>query len=119
MIMKRVVLLNSLQNNSFNYLNSNSDPDHTVGPVKINIMKKIFLLTLIIALVNLKTVHAQIPNGDFETTLSDGSLMNWGSVYLFTTIIDSSGNVIADSIVFDGMFYGPSAESHSGARALE
>ncbi len=63
--------------------------------------------------------NAQIPNGDFETVLSDGTLSNWGNITLFAVIIDSSGNVLVDSIVFDGPFCGATTDAYSGNYALE
>lgn len=64
-------------------------------------------------------MKSQIPNGDFETILSDGSLSNWGNVTLFAVIIDFSGNVLQDSIVWDGPFCGVTTDAHTGNYALE
>lgn len=64
-------------------------------------------------------MKSQIPNGDFETILSDGSLSNWGNVTLFVIMIDSAGNYIQDSIVFDGPFCGVTNDAYTGNYALE
>ena len=55
-------------------------------------------------LKNVET-KAQIPNGDFEALLYDGTLSNWGNITLFAVIIDSAGNTIQDSLIFDGPFW--------------
>ncbi|MBK6988970.1 MAG: hypothetical protein IPH33_12505 [Bacteroidetes bacterium] len=62
---------------------------------------------------------AQIPNGDFEALLYDGTLSNWGNITLFAVIIDSAGNTIQDSLIFDGPFCGVTTDAHSGNYALE
>ncbi len=64
-------------------------------------------------------VKSQIPNGDFETILSDGTLSNWGNVTLFAVMVDSAGNVIQDSLIFDGPFCAATTDAHSGSHALE
>lgn len=60
-----------------------------------------------------------IPNGGFENNNPDGSLQNWGNVYLFSVSIDTTGNVTTDSVIFDnGYFYAPTSDAHSGNQAL-
>ncbi|MBK7431217.1 MAG: hypothetical protein IPI62_09885 [Bacteroidetes bacterium] len=82
-------------------------------------MKKlIFLIILSMFLKNVET-KAQIPNGDFEALLYDGTLSNWGNITLFAVIIDSAGNTIQDSLIFDGPFCGVTTDAHSGNYALE
>ena len=82
-------------------------------------MKKVITLLLIVFVSAQIRTNAQIPNGDFETILSDGSLSNWGNVTLFAVIIDSTGSQMADSIVFDGPLCGPSTDAHSGYFSLQ
>lgn len=82
-------------------------------------MKKILLVILILFAFN--SMDAQtIPNAGFEDTLVGGQLSNWGNVYLTSITIDSLGNTITDSIVFDGggYYYGKSPDAHSGNSAL-
>ena len=70
-------------------------------------------------MIQISKSDCQIPNHDFETVLADGNLSNWGNIFLSATVIDSAGNQFADSIIFNGPFNGPSADSYSGASALE
>jgi hypothetical protein len=66
------------------------------------------------------SVKSQIPNYGFEQLNSDGSIRNWGNVYLWPMYIDSSGSSYVDSLVFDGGFlYGTTTDAHFGQRALE
>ena len=66
-------------------------------------MKKI--ATLFTAVIFSLVGQAQIPNAGFEQLNTDGSLRNWGNVYLWPMHIDSSGNSYVDSLVFDGQLY--------------
>jgi hypothetical protein len=83
-------------------------------------MKKVFLLLMLSAFAFIANVNAQIPNSDFESNLYDGSLGNWGNVYLMSvTIDDSTGVSHGDSIIYDGPFYALSNDAHTGNGALE
>lgn len=82
-------------------------------------MKKLFLLFALACTLASVNAQAQVPNGSFENLNYDGTLGNWGNVYLFAVAIDSLGNQIADSIVFDnGYFYAPTSDAHSGSLAM-
>ena len=82
-------------------------------------MKKIYFL-LLPAFLLLHTVsNAQVPNPGFENLNADGSVSNWGNVYLFSVWIDSTGVSHGDSIVFDNYFYFSTTDAHTGSRALE
>ena len=65
-------------------------------------MKKIF--TFFVIAFSLKAAYSvaqQIPNKGFEQLNFDGSLSNWGNVYLFSMWFDSTGvSHLTDSIVF-------------------
>lgn len=99
---------------------------HQLVPKNINlaksskVMKKI--TTLLFAMITsfVSFGQTQIPNGDFESLLQDGTLSNWGNIYLTNVWIDDSTGVFhGDSIIYDGPFCGPSTDSHSGNGALE
>lgn len=61
----------------------------------------------------------QIPNNGFELLNADGSLQNWGNVYIFSVSFDSLGNSVHDSIAFeDGYFYRADTNAFSGRYAL-
>lgn len=82
-------------------------------------MKKSFLYLMIACLLAAIPAQAQVPNGDFEKLNPDGSLQNWGNVYIFSVTIDSLGNSTSDSIVIDnGYFYKPTTDAHSGNYAM-
>jgi hypothetical protein len=65
------------------------------------------------------SVTAQIPNSGFEQLNADGTVRNWGGVYLLPMYIDSSGNSFVDSIVFDNYFYFHTNDAHWGNSAIE
>jgi Secretion system C-terminal sorting domain len=80
-------------------------------------MKKQTLFLLTMCLVSL--LQAQIPNADFEKINPDGTLQNWGNVYIFSVYFDSLGNSFSDDIVYDEAYmYAASSEAHSGTSAL-
>lgn len=86
-------------------------------------MKKLFLYVLLACLLAVISpqvqAQAQVLNGDFEHINADGSLQNWGNVYIFSVVIDSLGQSSLDSIVIDnGYFYKPTTDAHSGAHAM-
>jgi hypothetical protein len=83
-------------------------------------MRQIF--TILVMTLSLKAVYMQaqtIQNGSFESLNSDGTLRNWGNVYLMSVWIDSSGVSHSDSIVYDGPFYAPTNDAFHGNTALE
>lgn len=65
------------------------------------------------------SAFAQVPNSNFNLLNSDGTLANWGNVYIFQAWLDTNGVMHSDSIVFDGPFYGPTTDAYSGSHALE
>ena len=76
-----------------------------------------FLLLLLV--LGFTKTNAQIPNPGFELLNVDGSVSNWGNVYLFSVTIDTNGVSTVDSIVFDNQFYAPTTDAHSGNYAME
>lgn len=81
-------------------------------------MKKLPALLFLI-LVQILSGKAQVPNNGFENLNADGTLSNWGNVYLLPISIDTNGVSISDSIVFDNYFYAPTTDAHSGSFAME
>lgn len=82
-------------------------------------MKNLFLYVGIVWLIAIFPVYTQVHNGDFEKLNADGSLQNWGNVYLFSVVIDSLGNSTSDSIEIDnGYFYKATTDAHSGNYAM-
>lgn len=82
--------------------------------------KKIFGFVLACLLAS-NLVQAQVPNGSFENHNANGWLQNWGNVYLFSVVMDSSGTMQTDSLIFENnshYFYEPSTDAHSGNGAL-
>jgi len=65
------------------------------------------------------SAFAQVPNSNFNLLNSDGTLANWGNVYLFQAWLDTNGVMHGDSIVFDGPLYAPTSDAYSGSHALE
>lgn len=82
-------------------------------------MKKLLPFLFFALLFSNKQVSAQIPNGDFETLNWDGTLSNWGNVYLMAVSIDSLGNTFMDSIVWDGPYYSKTVDANTGNFAME
>lgn len=83
-------------------------------------MKK--TITLFFIAFSLKAILLQaqpITNSGFEQLNSDSSLSYWGNVYIFSVWFDSLGVSHTDSIAYDGPFYAPTYDSHSGSHALE
>jgi hypothetical protein len=62
---------------------------------------------------------SQIPNASFEETNFDGSLRNWGNVYLSDVWIDSTGEVHGDSTYLDFAYYFQTDDAYNGAWAAE
>lgn len=82
-------------------------------------MKKILPLLILALIFCQLSSFAQIPNGDFENLNSDGTISNWGNVYITQIVVDSSGNVVLDSIVADGPYYQKTTDAYSGMYAME
>jgi hypothetical protein len=86
-------------------------------------MKKILGILVIAFALKASLTNAQtIPNTGFEQLNSDGSLQNWGNVYLMQAgILDSSGMYHGDSIVFGNQYYyyAPTHDAHTGTTAME
>ena len=80
---------------------------------------KILLTSLLIFCIQVSKSDGQIPNHDFEIVLADGHLSNWGNIFLSADVINSAGNQIVDSIIFNCPFNGPTSDSYSGSSALE
>jgi hypothetical protein len=81
-------------------------------------MKK--YLPLIACLVFLVvTIQAQVPNFSFEEANFDGSLRNWGNIYMEQAWIDSTGEMHGDSIHIDFAYYFQSNEAWNGNWAAE
>jgi hypothetical protein len=80
-------------------------------------MKKL-LLVFILGLVVQAAMTQSVPNSGFENLNSKGNISHWGIVKLFNFSLDSIGNRL-DSIVFDGPFYAPTSDAHTGSQAME
>lgn len=84
-------------------------------------MKKIFTIILVLSCLKAINIKAQsVINNGFENINDDGSLMYWGNVYLIPMSFDTAtGQYTTDSIVWDGPYFAPSTDAHSGNTALE
>lgn len=83
-------------------------------------MKKPLLFLPALAILISSFASAQsVHNGSFEDLNADGTLRNWGNVYLVSVWIDSSGVSHFDSIVYDNRYYGPSTDAFNGSHCLE
>jgi hypothetical protein len=82
-------------------------------------MKKFLSLTAFVFILNAASYAQVVPNHGFEHLNPDGTLTNWGNIYLVPITIDSSGNQTFNTIVYDGQFYAHSTDAHSGTGALE
>lgn len=81
-------------------------------------MKKFLILfACIVFLVG--TIQAQVPNFSFEEANFDGSLKNWGNVYIEEVWLDSTGEMHGDSIYLDFAYYFQTNEPWNGAWAAE
>ncbi len=69
--------------------------------------------------VSLLTAQQTIPNNGFENLNTDGTLTNWGNVYLVPISFDSLGNSFYDTLLYDNYFYAPTNDAHNGSTALE
>jgi hypothetical protein len=78
---------------------------------------KIFTACLFLTATQLK---AQIPNPGFENFNTCNVTANWSHFFLLGFTLDSLGNTVTDSIVYDGVNYvnSPTSDAHSGNWAL-
>jgi len=83
-------------------------------------MKKTFYFTLLCSILLLKTsAQISVPNPSFDQFNTDGTIQNWGNVYIYSVGIDSAGNQTGDSIYLDFNYYFPTQDAHSGEYAIE
>jgi len=83
-------------------------------------MKKTATILMIALFLKASLSQAQIPNSSFEHLNYDGTISNWGSVFLFPMWIDTSGSSYVDSIVFDNnWFYTLTNDAFLGSTAIE
>ena len=87
--------------------------------IKTKFMKKSLLVLTLIFSSLVYSMMAQVPNGGFENLNYDSTISNWGSLVFICIIIDTNGVSHGDSIVFDGEFYAPTTDAHSGSTAIE
>jgi hypothetical protein len=81
-------------------------------------MKKIF--TLLVIALTIKEDEANFQKILFENLNNDGTVSNWGNMYLFPMWIDTDGTSYVDSIVFDNYwFYIPTTDALLGNTAME
>jgi hypothetical protein len=62
---------------------------------------------------------AQIPNSSFEEINANGSLHNWGNLYIQSVWFDTTGEMQGDSIIIDNAYYSATSDAHNGNRAAE
>lgn len=80
-------------------------------------MKKTAILTLcmVIALIG----RSQVLNSGFENLNPNGTIKNWGDIFLWAVSLDSNGVATPDSVIFDYKLYFSTNDAHTGAKALE
>jgi hypothetical protein len=74
---------------------------------------------IILLLISPGLFAQSVYNHGFEILNSDGTLSNWGNVYLENVWLDSLGNPHTDSIVYDGPYYAPTTDANNGLTAME
>jgi hypothetical protein len=62
---------------------------------------------------------AQIPNSSFEEINANGSLRNWGNLYIQSVWFDTTGEMHSDSIIIDNAYYSATSDAHNGNWAAE
>ena len=83
-------------------------------------MKKQFSLISFILLITLKAMsQTVIPNPSFEEINANGSLRNWGNIYIQSVWFDTTGEMHGDSIIYDNAYYAATSEAHNGNWAAE
>jgi len=84
-------------------------------------MVRNYLLCGITTMLATLTAQAQVPNAGFEIMDANNNISQWGKAFLMSITIDSNGNSITDSIVFDNAdaLYFPTTDAHSGQQAME
>jgi hypothetical protein len=65
------------------------------------------------------TSFAQIPNPSFEEINANGSLRNWGNLYIQPVWFDTTGEMQGDSIIIDNAYYSATSDAHNGNWAAE
>ncbi len=81
-------------------------------------MKK-FLTLIACSIFLVGTIQAQVPNFSFEEANFDGSLRNWGNVYLQEAWLDTTGEMHGDSTYLDFAYYFQSDDAWNGSWAAE
>ena len=76
-------------------------------------MIKNLILGVILCFLAL-TSFAQIPNPSFEEINANGSLRNWGNLYIQSVWFDTTGEMQGDSIIYDNAYYAATSEAHNG-----
>ena len=83
-------------------------------------MKKQFSLISFILLITFKAMsQTVIPNPSFEEINANGSLRNWGNIYIQSVWFDTTGEMHGDSIIYDNAYYAATSETHNGNWAAE
>jgi len=83
-------------------------------------MKKTFYFTILCSILLLKiSAQVNVPNPSFDQFNTDGTIRNWGNVYIFSVSIDTLGQQTQDSIYLDFHYYFPTQDAHSGEYAIE
>jgi hypothetical protein len=87
---------------------------------KFTAMKKFFFSCVcLLVLSGHSYSQTALPNPSFEEVNADGSLRNWGNVYLQQAWIDSTGELQGDSIYLDFAYYFQTNEPYNGNWAVE
>lgn len=83
-------------------------------------MKKfLFACVCLLVLSGQSFSQTAIPNPSFEEINTDGSLRNWGNIYLQEAWLDTSGQMQGDSVYLDFAYYFQNNEPHNGEWAVE
>ena len=81
-------------------------------------MIKNLILSVILCFLA-STSFAQIPNPSFEEINANGSLRNWGNLYIQSVWFDTTGEMQGDSVIYDNAYYAATSEAHNGNWAAE
>jgi hypothetical protein len=83
-------------------------------------MKKQFSLFAFFLFITLKAMsQTVIPNPSFEEINANGSIRNWGNIYIQSVWFDTTGEMHGDSIIYDNAYYAATSEAHNGNWAAE
>ncbi len=80
-------------------------------------MKKLLFFTLMTAATI--TTKSQIVNNSFENLNPNGTIKNWGDLFIWSGSLDTNGVWQADSVIFDNELYFSTNDANTGLRALE